>query len=337
MNFRNLHKFSWTTVLLIINTLSFSSKGTDEPVIGMLNRIDVAVKEIKNTFNRDITKPADLKSWCDSLLKVQPYIHTVMAVDSKGTVLFECSCNQEKSSVGANVSKNGWFSNTSSENATEHFEIVKAGDKRVLLNSWVASQKKVPGAASVVAVLIDLEMVLTAVSTGQSSPAALLYNGKILYESNWVKDASRVISNPGIKGLEIAVMNTNEQTLPNATLVSSISLADENRLLLGIAIVALLVGITGIILFIISQSTATKLRKDSYLKLEEEKLSEQEKEKIHKLAVSHVYCEVKRQVETHELHNIESQVRREIETSIRKKPIILDPEKIKVAEKVMNN
>jgi Pyruvate/2-oxoacid:ferredoxin oxidoreductase gamma subunit len=332
-----LSNVSWLSLLLIINMQSFSSAGTDAPVIGMLNQIDVAVKEIKNKCNSDISKATEFKNWCDSLLKKQPHIHTVLIADNKGKVLFECSRHIEKSSIGTNVSKNDWFSNTVSNKSTEYYEVVKNGDKRVLLNSWVSGQKMVPDAESVIVVLIDLEMVLTSVNDLLPAPAALLYNGKVLYESNWVMDASRMISTTEMKGLEIAVMNTNDQILPNATLVPSISLADENSLFLGIAIVALLVGITGIILFTISQNTALKLRKDSYLKLEEEKLSDQEKEKIHKLAVSHVYCEVKRQVETHELHDIESQVRREIETSIRNKPIILDPEKIKMAEKVMNN
>jgi hypothetical protein len=35
------------------------------------------------------------------------------------------------------------------------------------------------------------------------------------------------------------------------------------------------------------------------------------------MAVSHVYCEVKRQVETHELKNIEMQVRSEIANAVR--------------------
>jgi hypothetical protein len=324
-------------VLLIINLQSFSSTDADAPVIGMLNQIDAAVKEIKNRVNSDMIKDTGIKNWCDSLMNEQPYINTVLTTDNKGTVLFECNRNQEKSSIGINVSKNGWFTKTISGTETEYFDVVKNGNSRVLLTSWVFDQKMIPGAVSVAVVLIDLEKVLTSVDNMVPAPAALIYNGKVLYESNWVKDASRVISNPEIKGLEIAVMNTADQHLQNATIMPSLSLADENRLLLGIAIVSLLIGIAGIILFIISQNTASKLRNDSYLKLEEEKLSEQEKEKIHKLAVSHVYCEVKRQVETHELHDIESQVRHEIETSLRNKPILLEPEKIKMAEKVMNN
>jgi hypothetical protein len=324
-------------VLLIINIQSFSSTGADAPIVSMLNQMDVAVKEIKNRVNSDMIKDTVIKNWCDSLMKEQPYINTVLTTDNKGTVLFECNRHQEKSSVGMNVSKYGWFTKTISGNETEYFEVVKNGNRRVLLNSWVFDQKMVPGAVSVAAVLIDLEKVLISVNNMVPAPAALIFNGKVLYESNWVKDASRVISNPEIKGLEIAVMNTNDQPLPNATIVSSLSLADENRLLLGIAIVALLIGIAGIILFIMSQNNASKLRNDSYLKLEEEKLSEQEKEKIHKLAISHVYCEVKRQVETHELHDIELQVRHEIETSIRNKPIILDPAKTELTKTLINN
>lgn len=338
MNFKNMQISSLMVMILILNIQSFSTSGTDTPVIGLLSQIDDAVKKIKDKINNDATSNApDLKNWCDSLMNERPYIQTILTIDKNGVVLFEDSHHQEKSFAGANVSQNGWFSRTISGDGSQYGEVVKNGSKRVLLNSWVSGQKTAAGEVSVAAVLIDLETVLASVNTMLPVPAALIYNGKILYESNWVQDASRTISSPEIKGLGIAVMNTDDKPLPTATLLSSISLTDENRLLLGISTIALLVGIAGIILFIISQSTASKLRNDSYLKLEEEKLSDQEKEKIHKLAVSHVYCEVKRQVETHELHDIESQVRHEIETSVRSKPILLDPAKTEITKNVMNN
>jgi hypothetical protein len=338
MSLKKIQISSLMLMLLILKIQSFSTSGTDAPVIGLLNQIDDAVKLIKDKVNNDATSnAADLKTWCDSLMSKCPYIYTILNVDNNGAILFEDSRYKEKSLEGGNVSKSGWFSNTIGGSASQNVEIVKIGSKRILLNSWVSGQKVAVGGVAVAAVLIDLETVLASVNTMLPVPAALVYNGKTIYESNWVQDAGKTINSPQIKGLGIAVMNTNDHPLPNATLIPSISLTDENRLFLGIAIVSLLIGISGIILFIVSQSTASKLRNDSYLKLEEEKLSDQEKEKIHNLAVSHVYCEIKRQVETHELHDIESQVRHEIETSVRNKPILLDPVKTELTKTVINN
>ncbi|HEX2955312.1 MAG TPA: hypothetical protein VHO70_00685 [Chitinispirillaceae bacterium] len=333
MTFNYTRTFRWIALLLTLNMQSFSSVENDTSVIGILNQVDVAVKKIKDKLNSEITSMDNLKIWCDSLLKEQPCIYSIITADSNGTVFFEQGRYQEKMITEVNVSKISWFLKTIQGKTSENVEIVKFEGKKVMLNSWV-STSMVPGTKSVAAVLTDLEMVLSYVNLMHPAPAALLYNGKIIYESNWVQDDSRIISVPEVKGLEIAVMNTDVQSLPFATLVPSMSLAHENRLFLGIAIVSLLVGIMGIILFIINQNVASKLRNDAYLKLEEEKLSNQEKEKIHNLAVSHVYCELKRQVETHELQEIESQVRHEIETSIRNKPETVDSVKMVTEETV---
>jgi hypothetical protein len=234
--------------------------------------------------------------------------------DTSGIVRFEARRAEKQLLTGVNVKKTRWFSNALQDRENEHTEIVKMDNKKLFLKSWVSADMKDLRGPCILTVLIDLERILTEFRGKSNTPVALLFNKQIIYESDWVNDIGNEVDIPNLGGIKIAFADIGEQIEPSIVQDKS---ANDRVLFLIITALSLLIGAGGLVSFLISQKSLSKIKNESILKLEEEKLSDTEKEKIHKLAVSHVYCEVKRQVETHEIDAITKKVRGEIEASIR--------------------
>jgi hypothetical protein len=306
-------------VLVILLTFnSYSSSLTEFSVSKFFNQIEATVELITNNINEKSNTTTDFKSFSDSILKSQIFIQSILICDKYGKILFDNNREQAQSLTEKNMKKSTWFTRTLQNNDQSHFEIVRVNTKKILLKSWITSDKTNLDDLRIVALLIDLEKIITEIDYNTQNPVALLFNGQIIYESNWIQDASEKTVIPTMGGVEIAIANDQEQGGVSQTQSGNhLSMVSDKNLFWIIMILSLIIGVAGIVWAIFSKTLFSKLKNDAYLRIEEEKLSDEEKDKIHKMAVSHVYCEVKRQVETHELKNIEMQVRSEIANAVR--------------------
>jgi hypothetical protein len=303
-------------ILLTFN--SYSSSSTEPSVSKLFNQIEASFELINKNINETSNTNTDFKSFSDTILKKQIFIQSILICDKNGKVLLDNNQDQTQIFSEKNMKKSAWFTRTLQNNDKSHFEIVKVNTKKILLKSWIIKDKSNPDDLKIVAVLIDLEKIIGEIDYNTHNPVALLFNGHIIYESNWIQDASEKTAVPTVGGLEIAIAKNQENGGVAQTLSgNSLSLVSDKNLFWIILILSLFIGVAGIVWAIFSKTLFSKLKNDAYLRIEEEKLSDVEKDKIHKMAVSHVYCEVKRQVETHELKNIEMKVRSEIASSVR--------------------
>jgi hypothetical protein len=299
--------------ILFLSSVASSLPVADASVYNLFNQTNASIAMLKKKSGTDCAFN-DFTSLSDSILKKQKMLHSIIVSDTDGRVYFETAQAGTSSMAGVTINRNRWFSNALQGNTTTYEEIVKIDNKKVLLKSWVSSGLKGEHGPFLIAVLIDLEEILIAFSKNTTAPSAQLYNGQIVYESDWISSTKNIIDIPELNGIKIAFAQSSQQYGSSESINDS---ADEKTLLLIITALSVLVGIAGVVSFLISQKTTSKMKDVAWLKMEEEQLSDEEKEKIRKLAVSHVYCEIKRQVETHEMEDITKKVREEIKESIR--------------------
>lgn len=299
--------------ILVLSSSASSLPVPDASVQNLFNQTNASIEMLKKKASADCAFK-EFTSLSDSIVKKHKTLHSIVVSDTEGMVLYEASPTETKLLTGVNISKNRWFSNALQGKSSVYEEIVKIENKKVLLKSWVSAGKKDDHGPFLIAVLIDLEEILTAISRNTTAPLALLYNGQIVYESDWISGTDNVIDLPEFSGVKIAVAKGGEL---NASVEPIHVSANERTLLLIITVLSVLVGIAGVVSYLINQKTVARMKDVAWIKMEEEQLSDKEKEKIHNLAVSHIYCEIKRQVETHELEDITKKVRGEIEESIR--------------------
>lgn len=303
--------------ILVISSSASSLPVLDASVQNLFNQTNASIEMLKKKASADCAFK-EFTSLSDSIVKKHKTLHSIVVSDTEGRVLYEASHTETKSLAGVNISKNRWFLNALQGKSMVYEEIVKIENKKVLLKSWVSSGLKDDHGPFLIAVLIDLEEILAAISRNTTAPSALLYNGQIVYESDWISGTDNVIDLPEFSGIKIAVAKGGELN----TSVEPIHVsANERTFLLVITVLSVLVGMAGVVSYLINQKTVARMKDVAWIKMEEEQLSDKEKEKIHNLAVSHIYCEIKRQVETHELEDITKKVRGEIEESIRNRSI----------------
>lgn len=251
------------------------------------------------------------------ILKKTPQIYGITKINKNGDIEFDINRSSTISS-NQNVKNKNWF-RIPLLNAKPHIGgIVNANSKACFLKSYpVMDTSLSQNPDGVIAILIDIDYCLKSFCEKYDHPFSLIYNNSILYQNEPELLFSR-IRNPEYPSLEFLYAN-NLQPVADSLIPSPYNQKSSTNMLqtVFLCISAIICIIILSILFL----NKHRVKKEDFIAMQYNKLSEETKKLVQERAMSQLYCEIKRQIEIHESDKIENEVREKLYKEIIKKNI----------------
>lgn len=286
---------------------SFEADSASKKIHSLLSISDTLYKRISNN-NLFRGKPSSIDSLFTYAIKTHPEIYALVYVNTNGSMVSDINRDLISNTLGS-VRKKDWFVIPSSTDSPYVAGIVSANSKLCLLKTYPISDSTKIG---VLAILVELQECLKDLKTSFPFPFLLLYNNTIIYQSDLQLPYSR-IPIPSYKNMEFiysenSVLQT--ETMQEESL--NISVFEKCIRILATTLPWSLTSIAVIFSFFFFFSRKNKVTREELVALEYQKLPEQVHKLIHDRAISQLYCEIKRQLETHEIDNIRNEVREKL-------------------------
>jgi hypothetical protein len=252
----------------------------------------------------------------DSLLRdvlySNPQLYGILRVCDNGKVLNDIKRDFNSNSV-LNVKNKYWFQASLEKGSSYDGGIFTVNSNICFLKTYPITHNT--SAAGVLAVLIDLKYCLGELAEKCLSPFTLFYDKAIVYQSDPPLQVSKV-SAPDFEKLELIYSNVPAEhftglSAPKKDLQKNFSVWDQNdppSAFFPWIIILLTIGISLLIIFL----SKPRIKKEELIALEYQRLPEETQKMIHDRAISQLYCEIKRQLETHEMDRIQQEVREKL-------------------------
>ncbi|NLL12652.1 MAG: hypothetical protein GX267_04540 [Fibrobacter sp.] len=303
---------SFSLLVLCVSTSGFDMDNASAVFISHLKKAD-SISEFlsQGTLFENRSKTA-IDSLLRDILYNNPQLYGILRVCQDGKVLNDIN-RGTNSNATLNVKNRPWFQTSIEKGSSYTGEVFTVNSNVCFLKSYPLTLNT--SAAGVIAVLIDLKYCLGELAEKSLSPFILFYDKAIVYQSDPPLQVSKV-SVPDFGKLELIYSNNSPESFvgfptQNQKTGKDFSVFNQNNFpttFLPWTIALLTVGISLLIIYL----SKPRIKKEELIALEYQKLPEETHKMIRDRAISQLYCEIKRQIETHEMDKIQQEVREKL-------------------------
>lgn len=302
---------SFSLLFLCVSTNGFETDNAFVSFISHLNKADSVSEYLSHGTLFDNRSDMDVDSLLRDVLYNNPQLYGILRIRNDGKVLNDIN-RDLKSNTTLNVKKRTWFHAPAEKRSSYIGGIFNVNSNPCFLKSYpINLNTSSPG---VLAVLIDLNYCLRELSEKHPSPFILFYDKAIVYQSDPPLQVSKVTI-PDFGKLELIYSNNSPESFINPTAqmhpnknYSLMELENPLTVFLPWAIALLAIGISLLIIHL----SKPRIKKEELIALEYQRLPEETHKLIRERAISQLYCEIKRQIETHEMDRIHQEVREKL-------------------------
>lgn len=314
-----------TALLFFLLSISVQASGFDKD-----NAVANFIALLKNTdsVNVQLSQQIVIKNNSDTyidtlfrnVLNSNPQIYAVLRINHNGKILNDINRDFAANTIG-NVKNKVWFKSPMKDGSVFIGGVFTANSRKCFLKTFpLINKEKKNSTYGVLACLIDLEYCLKDLPQKELSHFTLFYDKAIVFQSDPPPPFSR-ISIPEFGKLELMYVPSviSDPLTINYHHTTTNSIITDNQTPLTSYLPWALTFLTLAISLCFVIITKPKIKKEELVELEYQKLSEETHKLIYDRAISQLYCEIKRQVETHELNKIQNEVRQKIASDMEPK------------------
>lgn len=303
---------SFSLLVLCVSTSGFDMDNASVTFLSHLKRADSISEFLSQGVLFDNRSDTAIDSLLRDILDCNPQLYGILRVCQNGTVLNDIN-RDSNSNTALNVKSRAWFQTPLEKRSSYIGGIFSVNSNICFLKAYPIALNT--SAAGVLAVLIDLKYCLGELTEKCLSPFTLFYDKAIVYQSGPPLQVSKV-SFPDFGKLELIYSNISPESFiglsaQNQNLEKNYSIMDQKNptiIFLPWTIALLTIGISLLIIFL----SRHRIKKEELIALEYQKLPAETHKLIRDRAISQLYCEIKRQIETHEMDKIQQEVREKL-------------------------
>ena len=294
------------------------SRTPDAIFLESFSSIDSIAAAVSGTTCKSNNFQRRVDSIVENVLDKNQLIQGVSMLDNSGAVIKDY--NRAKKTIAAqNVASRDWFTIPRTGQIPFFGGIVRANSKNCLLKSYpLALDKNI--SKGVLVVLVDAAQFLKQIEFQFKNPFTVTYKSVQLYSSS--PENTALPFHTTIAGYDNLAISYGAENISASFVAAPTNQKSPAKTLFSLPLPLMYVIITlvlALISFMWGRSYLKKFKDRRILELEYEKISKEQQKQIHDRALSQVYCEVKRQIETHEMGKIEDEIRHKIEHDVQEK------------------
>lgn len=303
---------SFSLLVLCVSTSGFDMDNASAVFVSHLKKADsVSVFLSQSTLFKKLSETA-IDSLLRDVLDSNPQLYGILRVCQDGKVLNDIN-RSSNSNAALNVKNRSWFQAFMEKGSSYKGEVFNVNSNVCFLKAYPLTKNN--SAAGVLVVLVDLKYCLGELAENSLSPFTLFYDRAIVYQSSEPLQVSKVAV-PDFGKLELIYSTISPQyfgglSSQNQNTEKNFSIFDQKNSpadFLPWAIALLTVGISLLIIYL----SKPRIKKEELIALEYQRLPEETHKQIRDRAISQLYCEIKRQIETHEIDKIQQDVREKL-------------------------
>lgn len=303
---------SFSLLVLCVSTSGFDMDNASATFVSQLKKADSISGFISQGALFDNRSDMDIDSLLRDVLYSNPQLYGILRVCQDGKVLNDIN-RDFNSNTALNVKNRAWFQMPLEKGSSFNGGVFKVNSNVCFLKTYPLTLNA--SAAGVLAVLIDLKYCLGELTEKCLSPFTLFYDKAIVYQSNSALSVSKV-SIPDFGKLELIYGNFSPESFvglsaQNQDFKKNLSIKDQKNSpthFLPWTITLLTIGISLLTIHL----SKPRIKKEELIALEYQKLPAETHKLIRDRAISQLYCEIKRQIETHEMDKIQQEAREKL-------------------------
>jgi len=299
---------SFSLLVLCVSTSGFDMENASADFVSHLKKADsVSISLSKSTLFKNRSETA-IDSLLRDVLCSTPQLYGILRVCQDGKVLNDI--NRSSNSIATfNVKNRSWFQAFMEKGVSYKGDIFNVNSNVCFLKTYPIIKNN--SAIEVLAVLFDLKYCLREMAEKSPSPFILFYDKAIVCQSSKPLPVSKVTV-PEFGNLELIYSNNLPESLislssQNQNHEKSFSIFDikySPTVFLPWTITLLTIGISLLLIYL----SKPRINKEDLIAMEYQRLPEETHKQIRNRALSQLYCEIKRQIETHEMDKIQQEV-----------------------------
>jgi hypothetical protein len=309
-----MRRFFCSSIVVLGISAAGALAATDTPTPSALFIESIAsIDTLPDELSRHAPKSAASTTSVDSIARVildrTPVIQGIFLIDGSGAVVSTFNRTRKSVAMG-NVALKEWFVAAKTDRIPVFGGVVRADDRYCFLKSYpfaLTSGKK--SSDGVLVVLVDATRFLDQIRLEFGQPFTVTYKSVPFYRSSAeTTDMPAHATMSGYADLAIdygarvpAVTAATRRSFTTALFSTPLAFA----FLAGTLLLCILS-------YFFGRQSQKQSNYKKFLEMEYEKISKEQQKEIHDRALSQVYCEIKRQIETHELKKIEDEIRQKI-------------------------
>lgn len=301
---------SFSLLVLCISTSGFDMDNASAVFVSHLKKADsVSVFLSQSTLFKKLPDTA-IDSLLRDVLDNNPQLYGILRVSQDGKVLNDIN-RSYNSNATLNVKNRSWFQAFMEKGSSYEGEVFNVNSNVCFLKAYPLTKKN--SASGFLAVLVDLKYCLGELAEESLSPFTLFYDRAIVYQSSEPLQVSKVTV-PDFGKLELIYSTISPQSFEGLSSQNSeknFSIFDQENSptdFLPWAIALLTVAISLLLIYL----SKPRIKKEELIALEYQRIPEETHKQIRDRAISQLYCEIKRQIETHEIDKIQQEVREKL-------------------------
>lgn len=298
-------------ILCVYSTSGFEMGDVSAAFISHLKKTDSisTILSSGNIFTNSSNNATD--SLLREILNCNPQLYGILRFSRDGQVLNDVN-RDFLSNTSVNVKNRTWFQTPLKSGSPFVGGVLTANSNICFLKTYPLITQNIT--TGVLAILTDLKYCLGELTGNHLSPYTLFYDKAIVYQSDPSLSLTR-IPIPEFGKLELIYNNTPLTHSPGLSAKNQrpepeflITNRGPFSVLLPWSITILTIAISLLVIHL----SKPKIKKEELIALEYQKLSDETHKLIRDRAISQLYCEIRRQIETHEMSKIQQDVREKL-------------------------
>jgi hypothetical protein len=301
---------SFSLLVLCVSINGFEKNNAFVVFISHLKKADSISEFLSQGTLFDNRSKTAVDSLLRDVLYNNPQLYGILRVGHNGKVLNDINRGYI-SDTTLNVKNRTWFHTPLEKKSPYIGGIFNVNSNICFLKTYPIALNT--SSSGVLAILIDLKYCLGILTEKHPSPFTLFYDKTIVYQSDPPLQVAK-ITIPDFGKMELVYSNISPESVDVSAQnhpkknFSIMDLENPPTVFLLWTIALLTIGISLLIIYL----SKSRIKKEELIALEYQKLPAETHKLIRDRAISQLYCEIRRQIETHEMDKIKQEVREKL-------------------------